>query len=116
MRRTLARRIFALLLGLSFALGSSITVVQATDMATTMSAAADAEAAQLDFCDVDCDNTGLGSGTCFMVCPNALQAHIPDSGLVFLLGTFEILPGDSNSLNGQYLVVDPHPPKDVFAI
>src|SRR3546814_16307697 len=87
MKRWVPRQLIALILGVTFALGTIVSAVQAADMAVEMSTGAVMGAAMApDSCGGACggDDEAAGAGSCVMACPTSFQAVVPAAGPVVL--------------------------------
>lgn len=118
MKRWTPRQLIALVLGVVFALGISLSAVQATEMAVKMSAAAAMGTVAPDGCGGGCggDDDTASADSCVMVCPNAFQAVVPASGPIVTKDVSESRPGGQFPSAGRSSYPDPHPPKPVIPI
>lgn len=117
MKRWTPRQLIALILGVLFALGVSLSAVQAADMAAKMTAAA-MDAAAADRCNGGCggDDNAMSAGSCVMVCPNSVQAVVPAVGPVVMHVPREAPPISESASAGRSSRPDPYPPKSVLLI
>lgn len=119
MKRWTSRQLIALVLGVMFALGTTLSAVQATDMAVKMSAAvAMGAVAAPDGCGGGCggDDDAAGAGSCVMVCPNSVQAVVPAAGAIVTIDAREPRPIGEFASAGRSSHPDPYPPKPVILI
>lgn len=118
MKHWTPRQLIALVLGVMFALGISLSAVQATEMAVKMSAAAAMGTAAPDGCGGGCggDDGAASAGSCVMVCPNVFQALVPASGPIVTIDLSEPRPIGEFPSAGRSSYPDPYPPKPVILI
>jgi len=100
-----------------FALGISLSAVQATDMAVKMAAAAAMGTAAPDGCG-GCggDDDASSAGSCVMICPNAFQAVFSVAGSIATFAAREPRPIGEFPSTGRSTYPDPYPPKPVILI
>jgi hypothetical protein len=103
----LPRTLLALLFGVFLAVGASLSVVHASNMAVGMAAASDMAAPDNDGCD-DKRLTGMDCGS---VCPPGAFAVLLPTNEVMALGSADLVYPDSSPAIGRASPPDPHPPK-----
>ena len=119
MKRWAPRQLIALILGVTFALGTIVSAVQAADMAVEMSTGAVMGAAMApDSCGGACgdDDEAAGTGSCVMACLSSFQAVVPAAGPIVLTAARATRPLGEFASAGRSSHPDPYPPKPVNLI
>jgi len=112
------RQLIAVMLGAMFALGTTLSTVQAADMAVKMSADTTmGTGAAPDGCG-PCggDDEAASADSCVMVCPSSTQAVAPAAGPVVMTTATKVRPLGDFALAGRYADPDPYPPKPAVLI
>ena len=106
-----ARRLFALLLGFVFALGISLSAVQASNMTVQMALASAMGVSGHDGCGGCTDDHGAQSGTCQPACTVAAVGILPSVAVVAKSPVLQLpSPADLYS-SGRASLPDPSPPR-----
>jgi hypothetical protein len=105
-------RIIALFLGLWIAVAPVAAAAPAAAMTANMSMSDDGGAGGFD----DCPGKGMPSNDCVQFCANVLFVGIApgDSGLILAVTGGDLQPGPRRTLNGQFPVPDPGPPRPTY--
>lgn len=112
MKRRL-RQVVTLILGIAFALGTSVSVVPATSMAVKMAVGCDSGARASDKCD-ECGDKGCGmtATDCAATACTSLVATAPQTPPINYCGPQHRLSlAEWPALVGWPLPPDPHPPR-----
>jgi len=118
MKHWTTRQLTALVLGVMFALGTTLSSVQAAEMAVAMSADASmgTEAAPGGCGPCGGDDEAASMDSCVMVCPSSTQAVAPAADPVVITKATKARPLGEFVLAGRISDPDPYPPKPAALI